>query len=144
MKRTGTDVTVVSHGRCALQAIEAAERLSEECGIEVEVVDLRTISPMDKETIFKSVRKTNRLVCYEEGHRNIGVGAEVSARVAEYCFDYLDAPITRVAALDIPIPCARELEQEMLPNVDKLVDAVKGLFSGLQLSGLNDIVTARR
>ena len=127
-------MTIVAHARCALQALDAAERLSKENGIEAEVIDLRTISPLDEETIFKSVRKTNRLVCYEEGHRNIGIGAEVSARVVENCFDYLDAPIVRVAAKDIPIPCAKELEQEMLPNIDKLIDAVKGLYSGLQLS----------
>lgn len=128
IKREGSDVTIVAHGRCALQAIEAADRLQAEDGLSVEVVDLRTISPMDEQTIFESVIKTSRLVCYEEGHRNIGVGAEVAARVVENCFDYLDAPITRVAALDVPIPCARELEAAMLPNTDKLIAAVRRLF----------------
>ena len=129
VKKQGDDVTIVAHARCVIQALEAAERLHEESGIDAEVVDLRTISPLDEDTIFESVRKTGRLVCFEEGHRNLGIGAEVSARVSQSCFDYLDAPITRVAAMDVPIPCARELEQEMLPNVDKVVEAVKGLLS---------------
>ncbi|MHB9036327.1 MAG: alpha-ketoacid dehydrogenase subunit beta [Armatimonadota bacterium] len=144
VKRQGTDVTIVAHARCALQALDAAEKLSTENGIEAEVVDLRTIAPMDEETIFESVKKTGRLVCYEEGHKNIGVGAEVSARVAESCFDYLDAPIVRVAARDIPIPCAKELEHEMLPNTDKLIEAVRGLYSGLQLSEINSLMMAGR
>ena len=142
VKREGRDVTIVAHARCALQALDAADILKSENGIEAEVVDLRTISPLDEETIFESVRKTGRLICYEEGHRNLGVGAEVAARVVEGCFDYLDAPVTRVAAMDIPIPCAKELEQEMLPNVDKLVHAVRRLFGDLQLAELTAMVKA--
>lgn len=128
VKRQGDDVTVVAHARCVIQALEAAKTLEEQ-GIDTEVVDLRTISPMDEEAVFESVKKTGRLVCFEEGHRNIGVGSEVSARVVEECFDYLDAPIVRVAASDIPIPCARDLEKEMLPSAEKLAAAVKGLFA---------------
>ncbi|MGB9620240.1 MAG: alpha-ketoacid dehydrogenase subunit beta, partial [Armatimonadota bacterium] len=144
VKREGTDVTITAHGRCALQAIEAAELLQTEDGLSVEVVDLRTISPLDEQTIFRSVRKTGRLVCFEEGHRNIGVGAEVAARVVENCFDYLDAPIARVAAMDVPIPCARELEAAMLPNVEKLVAAVRGLFGERQMVGCADGAATRR
>ncbi|MCL5104808.1 MAG: alpha-ketoacid dehydrogenase subunit beta [Armatimonadetes bacterium] len=144
VKREGRDVTIVAHARCVLQALEASDRLRKESGIEAEVVDLRTIAPMDEQTIFASVKKTGRLVCFEEGHKNIGVGAEVSARVSEYCFDYLDAPIVRVAAMDIPIPCAQELEQEMLPNVDKVVSAVRSLFGDLQLNELNATTVAAR
>jgi len=144
IKREGRDVTIVAHARCALQALEAAERLKAESGIEAEVVDLRTIAPLDEETVFESVCRTGRLVCYEEGHKNIGVGAEVSARVVENCFDYLDAPIVRVAAMGIPIPCAQELEREMLPNVDKLMSAVRGLFGDVQMPGnAVNVVTAR-
>ncbi|MBI2843159.1 MAG: alpha-ketoacid dehydrogenase subunit beta [Armatimonadetes bacterium] len=125
IKREGEDVTVVAHSRTALMALEAAERLEVESGIDVEVIDLRTISPMDEETIYESVRKTGRLVCFEEGHRNVGIASEVSARVTENCFDYLDAPIMRVAAKDVPIPCATELEREVIPNPDWLVTAVR-------------------
>lgn len=144
IKREGRDATVVAHARCVLQALEAAEILKAENGLDVEVVDLRTISPLDEQTVFESVTKTGRLVCFEEGHRNIGVGAEVAARVVENCFDYLDAPITRVAAMDIPIPCAKELEQEMLPNVNKLVSAVRGLFGEGQLARMSAPAGAAR
>jgi pyruvate/2-oxoglutarate/acetoin dehydrogenase E1 component len=133
IKRPGSDVTIVAHSRTALQALEAAETLNAD-GIDVEVVDLRTIVPMDEETIFESVAKTGRLVCFDEGHRNIGIGAEVAARVAEACFDYLDAPIVRIAAKDIPIPCATELERAMLPSVEQVVDAVRGVFGTRQLA----------
>ena len=137
VKREGADVTITAHSKAVLMALQAAETLSSEFGIDAEVVDLRTISPMDEETIFESVRKTNRLVTFEEGHRNVGIGAEVSARVTENCFDYLDAPIARVAARDIPIPCAEELEREVLPSADKLITAVRGLFSDQQVSVYN-------
>ena len=127
VKRDGTDVTIVAHSRTTLQALEAADKLASEDGVQAEIIDLRTIAPLDEETIFASVRKTGRLVCFEECHRNHGIGAEVAARVVSECFDYLDAPIARVAAMDIPIPCAQELEKAMLPSVDQVVAAVRGM-----------------
>ncbi len=132
IKKPGKDLTVVAHARCVLQALEAADTLLKEDGLDAEIIDLRTISPLDEDTIFESVKKTGKLVCFEEGHRNIGVGAEVSARVVENCFDYLDAPIVRVAALDIPIPCAKELEQEMLPDSGKLISAIRSLYKDVK------------
>jgi pyruvate/2-oxoglutarate/acetoin dehydrogenase E1 component len=125
VKREGMDVTLVGHSKSTLMCLEAAETLSGEYGIQAEVIDLMTVSPLDEQTVFDSVKKTSRLVCVEEGHRNHGVGAEVAARVIDNCFDYLDAPIKRVAARDIPIPCAKQLEEAMLPNVGDVVRAAK-------------------
>ncbi len=123
VKRQGKNLTLIGHSRTALMCLEAAQILSEQHGVDAEVIDLMTVSPLDEQTIFDSVRKTSRLVCVEEGHRNHGIGAEVAARVVENCFDYLDSPIMRVAAKDIPIPCAKQLEEAMLPNVDDVVNA---------------------
>ncbi len=145
IKREGADVTITAHSKAVLMALEAAEQLISEHGIDAEVVDLRTVSPLDEQTIFESVRKTKRLVTFEEGHRTVGIGAEVSARVTENCFDYLDAPIVRVAARDIPIPCAQELEKEVLPSAEKLVSAVRGIFGEAQTDPTNrDYVAASR
>ncbi|WOI54590.1 pyruvate dehydrogenase complex E1 component subunit beta [Parvularcula sp. LCG005] len=122
--REGTDVTIVSYSRGVMFALQAAEKLAEE-GVSVEVVDLRTIRPMDTETIIKSVKKTNRLVTVEEGWGPMGVGAEVAWRVTNEAFDYLDAPPVRVTQEDVPLPYAANLEVLSLPNADKVVKAVK-------------------
>jgi pyruvate dehydrogenase E1 component beta subunit len=106
--------------------LEAAERLAGE-GIEAEVIDLRTIRPLDVATVVESVKKTNRLVTVEEGWGPMGVGAEVAARVVEEAFDYLDAPPARVHQEDVPLPYAANLEALSLPSVDRIVKAAKAV-----------------
>ena len=122
VKRTGKDVTVVATSRMVHQALEAAKTLSNE-GIEVEVIDLRTISPLDKETIFTSVEKTSRLVVAHEAVKAFGIGAEIAAMVCEEMIDCLDAPILRVGAPFVPVPF--NLEKFYLPNSGDVVKAVK-------------------
>jgi 2-oxoisovalerate dehydrogenase E1 component beta subunit len=105
--------------------LQAAEKLKEQ-GIDVEVIDLRTLSPLDKETILTSVAKTNRVVIVHEDHRTLGVGAEISAIIAEEAFDCLDAPIVRVTAPDVPaIPFSAPLEKFYMPSVEKIVTALE-------------------
>ncbi|MBR7619916.1 pyruvate dehydrogenase complex E1 component subunit beta [Phenylobacterium sp. 20VBR1] len=126
VRREGTDVTITAHSRAVGLALEAAEKLAG-MGIEAEVIDLRTLRPLDHETIVESVKKTNRLVTVEEGWGPMGVGAEVIARVLEHAFDYLDAPPGRVHQEDVPMPYAANLEALALPSVDKIVKAVKAV-----------------
>jgi len=128
VRREGTDVTITAHSRMVGFALQAAEKLAEE-GVSVEVVDLRTLRPLDHETIVESVKKTNRLVSAEEGWGPMGVGAEVVARVIEHAFDYLDAPPLRVHQEDVPLPYAANLEALSLPSVDKIVAAVKKVMA---------------
>jgi len=128
VRREGTDVTITAHSRMVGFALQAAEKLAEE-GISAEVVDLRTLRPLDHETIVESVKKTNRLVSAEEGWGPMGVGAEVVARVIEHAFDYLDAPPLRVHQEDVPLPYAANLEALSLPGVDKIVAAVKQVMA---------------
>ena len=128
VRREGTDVTITAHSRMVGFALQAAEKLAEE-GISCEVVDLRTLRPLDHETIVESVRKTSRLVSAEEGWGPMGVGAEVVARVIEHAFDYLDAPPLRVHQEDVPLPYAANLEALSLPGVDKIVAAVKRVMA---------------
>jgi pyruvate dehydrogenase E1 component beta subunit len=126
VRREGKDVTLTAHSRMVGFALQAAELLAAE-GIEAEVVDLRTLRPLDHETILESVKKTNRLVSCEEGWGPMGVGAEVVARVVEHAFDYLDAPPLRVHQEDVPLPYAANLEALSLPGVDKIVAAAKAV-----------------
>jgi pyruvate dehydrogenase E1 component beta subunit len=126
VRREGADVTLVSYSRMVGFCLQAAEKLAEE-GIQAEVVDLRTIRPMDIETVVASVRKTNRLVTVEEGWGPMGVGAEVCAKVVELAFDYLDAPPLRVCQEDVPLPYAANLEILSLPSVEKIVKAAKAV-----------------
>jgi pyruvate dehydrogenase E1 component beta subunit len=126
VRREGTSVTITCHSRMVALALKAAEELAAE-GIEAEVVDLRTLRPLDHETILTSVRKTNRLVTVEEGWGPMGVGAEVVARVIEHGFDYLDAPPLRVHQEDVPMPYAANLELLSLPSVEKIIKAVKAV-----------------
>jgi pyruvate dehydrogenase E1 component beta subunit len=107
-------------------ALKAADELSKQ-GIEAEVIDLRTLRPLDTDAILESVRKTNRIVTVEEGWGQSGVGAEICARVALDAFDYLDAPPTRVHQVDAPLAYAANLEALALPSIEKIVDAVKGV-----------------
>jgi pyruvate/2-oxoglutarate/acetoin dehydrogenase E1 component len=127
IKRGGKDVTVVAVLAMVPKALAVAERLQND-GISVEVIDPRTLAPLDKETIIKSVKKTGRLVIAEEGCLTGGFGAEVAAIVAKEAFDYLDAPIERVAALDTPVPFAPALEQAAIPNEEKLEAAIRSMM----------------
>ncbi|MFQ5848486.1 MAG: pyruvate dehydrogenase complex E1 component subunit beta [Candidatus Methylomirabilales bacterium] len=127
VKRAGKDITLVAYSRMTLVALEAADRLSHE-GIDAEVVDLRTLRPLDMETVVASVRKTNRAVTVEEAWRSYGIGAEVASRIQEEAFDHLDAPIQRVAAVEVPMPYAKNLEQAAIPNAGGVVEAVKKLM----------------
>jgi pyruvate dehydrogenase E1 component beta subunit len=126
VRREGKDVTISSHSRMVGYALEAAEELAKE-GIEAEVIDLRTLRPLDHGTVVASVKKTNRLVTVEEGWGPMGVGAEVAARVVEEAFDWLDAPPARVHQEDVPMPYAANLEALSLPSVDKIVKAAKAV-----------------
>jgi len=126
VRREGQDVTLTAHSRMVGFALEAAEKLAEE-GIEAEVIDLRTLRPLDYETIVESVKKTNRIVSVEEGWGAFGVGAEVCQRVVEHAFDWLDAPPTRVHGEDVPMPYAANLEALALPSVEKIVKAAKAV-----------------
>jgi pyruvate dehydrogenase E1 component beta subunit len=129
VKREGTDVTLVAHSRMVGFALQAAERLAAD-GISAEVIDLRTLRPLDTDTVVESVKKTSRLVCCEEGWRFMGVGAEVAATVATEAFDYLDAPPVRVHQKDVPLPYAANLEALSLPNADDIVAAARKACEG--------------
>lgn len=124
VKREGKDCTIVARSFTVPQALKAAEELEKE-GVSVEVVDPRTIKPLDIDTIVNSVKKTNRLVIAEESHAFASVGAEISHQVMENAFDYLDAPIKRISCAEAPMPYARKLEVLALPSVEKIIKAVK-------------------
>jgi pyruvate dehydrogenase E1 component beta subunit len=125
VKREGSDCTIVARSFTVPQALKAAELIQAEFDVSVEVVDPRTIKPLDIETIVKSVKKTNRLVIAEESHAFASVGAEISHQVMEHAFDYLDAPVKRISTAEAPMPYARNLEVAALPSVEKIVAAVK-------------------
>jgi len=125
VKREGTDCTVVARSMTVPMALEAAERMQSEFDVSVEVVDPRTIKPLDIDTIVASVMKTNRLVIAEESHSFASVGAEITYQVMDHAFDYLDAPIKRVSTAETPMPYAKNLEAAALPSVDKIVAAIK-------------------
>jgi pyruvate dehydrogenase E1 component beta subunit len=124
VKREGTDCTIIARSLTVPLALKAAEELEKQ-NVSVEVIDPRTIRPLDIETIIKSVKKTNRVVIAEESHPFCGVAAEISAEIMERAFDYLDAPVKRVSGADAPMPYARNLERLALPDVEKIVAAVR-------------------
>jgi pyruvate dehydrogenase E1 component beta subunit len=124
IKRRGTSCTVVAWSKALHTVMEAAKQLAND-GIELEVVDPRTLRPLDEELIFRSVKKTNRCVVVQEAHPHSSFGGEVVDRVQRACFDFLDAPIERVAALEIPVPYALNLEALVLPDAARIVAAVK-------------------
>lgn len=124
VKREGTDATIVARSLMVPVALKAAAELEKQ-GISCEVVDPRTIRPLDIDTIVESVKKTNRVVVTEESHPFCGVGAEISTQITERAFDYLDAPVKRVSGVDVPMPYAKNLEELAIPNVEKLVAAVR-------------------
>ncbi len=124
--RTGKDVTIVAYSITVGQALEAADKLAEE-GIDAEVIDLRTLRPLDIDTVIASVKKTNRIVTMEQAWPVCSIGSEICAQVVEKAFDYLDAPPTKVAGKDVPMPYAANLEKLALPTVDDLIAAVKAV-----------------
>lgn len=121
--REGTDLTVVSYSRGMITALQVAEQLAEE-GVSVEVVDLRSLRPLDRETFVASVRKTSRAVIFEDDMLSYGVGAEIAATIAEAAFDWLDAPVRRVAAAEVPLPYAKPLELAAMPDADDLTRVI--------------------
>jgi len=124
IQRPGKDVTIVTYSKMLETSMKAADQLAQE-GVDVEIVDLRTLRPLDMEPVLESFKKTNRAVIVEEGWRSFGVGAEVAARIYEEAFDYADAPIQRVAQKEVPLPYNRTLEQLALPQVEDVIKAVK-------------------
>ncbi len=127
VKRQGKDVTIVTYSKMLQITTKAVQQLAAE-GVEAEVIDLRTLRPLDMEPIYESFKKTNRAVIVEEGWRSYGVGAEVAARLYEECFDYLDAPIQRVAQKEVPLPYSAELERSAIPNPNDVIKAVKAVL----------------
>jgi len=124
VKREGSDVTIVAYAQGLSVAMDAAEQLAKE-GIEAEVVDLRTLRPLDMGPVLDSFKKTFKAVVVEEGYRSYGIGAEIAARIQEEGFDYMDAPIKRVAQLEVPLPYSADLEQAALINAPRVIEAVK-------------------
>ena len=124
IKRAGTDATIVARSLTVPTALKAAEELEKQ-GVSCEVIDPRTIRPLDINTIIESVKKTNRIVIAEESHPFCGVAAEISAEIAEQAFDFLDAPVKRVSGVDVPMPYAKNLEDMAIPDVERIVAAVR-------------------
>lgn len=124
IQRPGRDVTIVTYSKMLEISTKAADQLAKE-GIEAEIVDLRTLRPLDMEPVLASFKKTNRAVVVEEGWRSFGVGSEIASRIYEEAFDYVDAPIKRVAQAEVPLPYNRALEQMALPQVEDVIKAVK-------------------
>ncbi len=124
IKREGSDVTLIGHGRCVLLSLEAAKILQEKHGINAEVLDLRSIRPLDHDAIIKSVMKTNRAVMVDESKPFCGVSTQIITLIQEYAFDYLDAPIKRVCTLDAPAIYSPAVEPQQLPTVQKIIDKV--------------------
>jgi pyruvate dehydrogenase E1 component beta subunit len=127
--REGSDVTLVAHSFATVRALEVAERLAAEQGIAAEVVDLRSLRPLDVETVAASVAKTNRAVCVEEGWPSYGVTAELATRIQHACFDDLDAPVERVGMAEVPLPYAKSLELAAMPNEERIAGAVLAALS---------------
>ncbi|MER3425112.1 MAG: alpha-ketoacid dehydrogenase subunit beta, partial [Nitrospiraceae bacterium] len=126
VKRAGTDISVITYGAMVHLALEAAEQLTKE-GIDLEVVDLRTLVPLDRETIYESVRKTSKAIVLHEDNKTGGIGAEIAALLAEECFSCLDGPITRIAPPDTPVPFSTPLEEFFLPKVSDVLSAARKL-----------------
>jgi pyruvate dehydrogenase E1 component beta subunit len=129
--RDGDDVTIVGISRMAITALKAADILSKDHEIEAEVIDPRTLRPLDLDTILESVRKTNRVVIVEEGWPHGGVGANLAALIQEQAFDHLDAPVARVTGADLPMPYSKPLEQIAYPHEPQVVEAVLATFRDL-------------
>lgn len=130
IQRPGKHVTIVTYSKMLDVSMKAAEQLSKDAGIEAEIVDLRSLRPLDMEPVLESFKKTNRGVIVEEGWQSYGVGAEVQSRIYEQAFDYVDAPIKRVAQQEVPLPYNHTLEQSALPQVSDVIAAVKEVLNG--------------
>lgn len=128
IRREGTDVTLIGYSIMVRKCLAAAERLAEE-GVSCEVVDLRTLTPLDMETVVASLSKTHRVVITQEEWRNVGFAAEIAARLADEAFDELDAPIKRVGGADVPMPYAKELEQAAIPSVEQIIQAAREVIA---------------
>jgi pyruvate dehydrogenase E1 component beta subunit len=126
--REGSDLTIVSHSYAAVRALHVADRLASERGLNVEVVDLRSLRPLDMETVAASVAKTNLALCIEEGWPTYGVSAELAARIQHACFDDLDAPVERLGMAEVPLPYSKPLETAALPNEDRIEQAILGML----------------
>ncbi|HYK85505.1 MAG TPA: alpha-ketoacid dehydrogenase subunit beta [Ktedonobacteraceae bacterium] len=125
--KEGSDLTVISYSRMAAVALDVARRLEQENKLSIEVVDLCSLRPLDKETIIKSVQKTNRAIVFEEDWRSFGIGAEIAATLQEEAFDSLDAPIKRVASVEVPLPYSKPLERAALTGAKQLMEAIEEL-----------------
>jgi pyruvate dehydrogenase E1 component beta subunit len=123
--KAGTDLTLIAYSRMSVVALEVAKRLEQEQGISCEVIDVRSLRPLDRTTLIESVKKTSRAVVIEEDWYSYGVGAELVATIQEGAFDYLDAPIRRVAQAEVPLPYAKVMEQAALPKAHNLVETIK-------------------
>jgi pyruvate/2-oxoglutarate/acetoin dehydrogenase E1 component len=127
--RQGRDLSIITFGAQVLNALDAAEILEKEDGLSVEIIDLRTLSPLDKESILSTVKKTNRVMVLHEASLTGGIGGEISAIIAEEAFEWLDAPVVRVASIDTPVPFAPTMEDYFLPQVTEIVEAARKLAS---------------
>ena len=128
VRREGTDITLVAYGRMVYTSLEAADRLAER-GVEAEVIDLRTLQPLDTDTIVQSVEKTSRVVIVEENWRTGGFSAEIASTVQEAAFDYLDGPVGRVSGHDVPAPYNATLEDLQIPDADRIIAEIEKLYS---------------
>jgi pyruvate dehydrogenase E1 component beta subunit len=133
--KQGSDLTLVSYSRMSVVALEVARRLEHDQGISCEVIDVRSLRPLDRTTIIESVKKTSRAVIIEEDWYSYGVGAELAATIQEGAFDYLDAPIRRVAQAEVPLPYAKVMEQAALPKAQSLVEAIKATLDASGFRG---------
>jgi len=128
LRTVGKDLSIITYGATVHHSVEVANRLSNE-GASVEVLDLRSLAPLDRQAVLRSVKKTNRALIVHEANITAGFGAEIAALIAQEAFEYLDAPVRRVAAMDLPVPFSPPLEQAMLPSVDKILVAARELLS---------------
>jgi 2-oxoisovalerate dehydrogenase E1 component beta subunit len=127
IKRDGDDLTIITYGAMVHTCLEVADKLAAE-GVEIEIIDLRTLAPLDKECFLESVRRTSKALVVHEAHLTSGFGGEVAAILAEEAWEWLDAPILRVASLDVPVPFSAPLEDAVLPNARKIEEATRKLL----------------
>jgi pyruvate dehydrogenase E1 component beta subunit len=141
--KEGSDITLIGYSRMSVVALEVARRLEQEQGISCEVIDVRSLRPLDRPTLIESVVKTSRAVVVEEDWYSYGVGAELVATIQEGAFDYLDAPIRRVAQAEVPLPYAKVMEQAALPKAQNLVDAIKSTLDASGYRARKSVVLSR-
>ena len=130
VKRSGTDISIITYSYMVHTALSAADILGKE-SIDAEVVDLRTLRPMDTKTVMSSVRKTHRVVILHEACVTGGIGGEIAARIADEAFDFIDAPVKRLGVPDVPIPYSKSLENAIVPNEEKLITCIKNVLAGI-------------